>query len=201
MNTTVCSFITPSASPSQHPGSFTSRMSCVHLRGLSGPLRSIPRLQALPTFSENRKNGFFFPALDFVSWLTDKLASISHNEHKQAWALLTGRVWELRRRTSKDGESDSWSSSWPGPPDKIRVTGEHGTLQVPLSHPSTLPAASIWPLADLGILTYQFLSDNSNCLLNQASELAHIKAFFPRPSIDQILQGILIYSKWAWFPY
>lgn len=67
----------------------------------------------------------------FVNWLTNK-ATNPHYEQKQA---LTLKWWGYQ----KNGESDSWSSSWSGP---LIRSGEHGTSQVPLSH----PAAPIWSL-------------------------------------------------------
>lgn len=84
--------------------------------------------------------------MGFVNWLTNK--ANPHYEQKQASTLLKWCVCvsELWRRTSKERREWQLVLLLVRPPDKIRVTGEHGTPQVPPSRTSTLLVASIWPL-------------------------------------------------------
>lgn len=109
---------------------------------------------------------FFFPAVGFVNWLTNK-ATNPHYEQKQALTLLKWCVcvwvWvrELWWRTSKERREWQLVLLLVGPPDKIRVTGEHGTPQVPPSHTSTLLAAPIWSLTSPSPTSMSILFDCS----------------------------------------
>lgn len=135
------------------PDCFMSRTSCVS----SEDCFSFVKPQALnssielprPHISSESFNYlalscFFFPLWGLSTGSPIKPPILIMNKNKP-WLFWSG-VCELWRRTSKERREWQLVLLLVRPPDKIRVTGEHGTQQVPPSCPSTLLAAPIWPL-------------------------------------------------------